>query len=126
MNLEELKQKAEAVAPRRWIGQWTRWGINGTYAGAGPTCVTAGEARTDAEFIAAANPQTVLALVKVAEALNACDSLSPWEQIGDSFTEQCRECGSDRPRHYESRPAHFDFCPWPKLVKAREELEAME
>lgn len=71
MNLEELKAKAEAVKPRRWIGQWTRWGINGTYAGAGPTCVTAKEAQADAAFIAAASPERVLALAKVAETAKA-------------------------------------------------------
>lgn len=71
MNLEELKAKAEAVKPRRWIGQWTRWGINGTYAGAGPTCVTAKEAQADAAFIAAASPERVLALIKAVEAAEA-------------------------------------------------------
>ena len=136
MNLEALRAKAEAATPGlgfaagphgQTLFTWLSTMVSEVTGEEAPSIVvTSTLPEADAAFIAAANPQVVLALVKVVEALNECDSLSPWEQIGDSFTEQCRECGSDRPRHYESRPAHFDFCPWPKLVKAREELEGME
>ena len=129
MNLEELKAKAEAATPGPWTsGDMIRpdeilphFHIEWCWDGESEI-----NEEADHAFIAVANPQAVLALVRVVEALRECDSLSPWEQVGDSFTERCRECGSDRPWPSDPGPAHFDFCPWPKLVKAREELEGME
>ena len=78
MNLEELKAKAEAATPGPWAVHPNRPYSVDSIEGDGElavyVCTTGGWADCDvpnAAFIAAANPQTVLALVKVAEAAEA-------------------------------------------------------
>lgn len=71
MNLEELKQKAEAATPGVWIAAWPYVVIRDPADPDKPIPIIGKEWPTweDCNFIAAANPETVLALVKVAEAV---------------------------------------------------------
>ena len=76
VNLEELKQKAEAATPGEWwqlvLGSQEMPFVK--FDNPRATLEFQGEWEQgirDAAFIAAANPQTVLALVKVVEAMNA-------------------------------------------------------
>ena len=76
MNLNELKAKAQAATPGPWVVHPNRPYSVDSIEGDGElavyVCTTGGWADCDvpnAAFIAAANPQTVLALVKVAEAV---------------------------------------------------------
>ena len=71
MNLNELKAKAQAATPGPWIEAWPYVVIRDPDDPHKPLPI-AGEgflAEGDCAFIAAANPETVLALVKVAEAV---------------------------------------------------------
>ena len=86
MNLNELKAKAQAATPGVWrvvsqvekyeVGEAELFGVDpvatiGWFRSDGYDSLYALESmeEADAAFIAAANPQTVLALVKVAEAV---------------------------------------------------------
>ena len=132
MDLSELKAKAEAATPEacepiiRFGDGPLMW-----YPAHRPECIHTPvnlacdcdkEQREAAmyEYAEAYNPKVGLALVKVVEALNEFDLLTPFEDWGYA-SQRCRECGIDPMLN-----PHTDFCPWPKLVKAREELEAME
>ena len=117
MNLEELKAKAQAATPGPWmqgmfgkelLPEVDRPGVPGfvlANARATPQAVA------DAAFIAAANPQIVLALVKVVEGIS-------FLHVPDQYG-ACLGCGSNE--------SGYAIVTWPcETAAIIEELEGEE
>ena len=124
MNLEELKAKAEAATRGRWTKGNPRYGAVVTdipahegFTEYGGYVVCESAKKQDVEFIAAANPHTVLALVKVVEATQRFIRHIDAPSFGSHFCDLCLTDNSE---------GHRPDCEWLLFDAAMKELEGME
>lgn len=138
MRLDRLKTLAEAATPGPW--QWETVPRGDGWGHLGPRLVQTGRreqsddddgegevvgsfghdawginvAAVDAEFIAAANPDTVLRLVSILQDLAAADPVVDTDNYGNV----CGLC--DVASHATPHP-HTEQCPWRRAVELTQE-----
>jgi hypothetical protein len=126
MKLDELEKLAKAATPGRWPNYndadireqlWRQYDWDKNRSSRSPISIP----YSDAEFIAAANPENVLKLIAVARAADdLADSVSPIINLDCDSGGTCKDCLEDgRGTHTEQSDYNLQ-----RLVKALAELEA--